>query len=181
MDKLLQLKITLRDSKPPIWRRILVKENINFHKLHEIIQVVMGWQNYHLYDFIVNDQRFSLPNHDFEEDVLSSKKFKLSILNEKQKMDYTYDFGDCWEHNIIVEKVLSSDTGFLYPICLKGSLSTPPEDCGGISGYYHLLQVKNNKDHPHYKEQIANWLGEDFNPKFFDLQTINNQLKREFS
>ncbi len=180
MPNIIQLKISLRDSKPPIWRRIKVKDNISFHKLHEIIQVVMGWANYHLYDFQVNDQRFSLPDKDWDENVIPSKKVKLNILKEKQKFDYTYDFGDCWEHQILVEQIMTDEMGLPYPVCIKGKLSCPPEDCGGIWGYYNFLEIKENKNHPDYKERIVNWLGEDFDPDKFDIEEANKELMERF-
>lgn len=180
MSNIIQLKITLRDLHPPIWRRIQVRDNISFHKLHEIIQVVMGWANYHLYDFHVNEQRFSLPDGDWDENVIPSKKIKLNILKEKQKFDYTYDFGDCWEHQILVEKIIPDEMGLPHPICIKGKLSCPPEDCGGIGGYYNLLNIKEDKNHPNYNDYIVNWLGEDFNPNNFNVDDINKELMERF-
>ena len=177
---ILQLKVSLRDSKPSIWRRIQVKDNITFHKLHEIIQIVMGWANYHLYDFQVNEQRFSLPDKDWDENVIPSKKIKLNILKEKQKLDYTYDFGDCWEHQILVEKIEPDEMGLPHPVCIKGKFACPPEDCGGIGGYYHLLDVKQNKNHPEYEHLIKEWLGEDFDPDNFNIEDINKELMEQF-
>ena len=179
MSNIFQMKIMLRESAPPIWRRFLVKDNLTFHKLHEILQVVMGWTNSHLYDFQIKEQRITFPLQDWDEKVINSKKVKINTLQEKQKFDYTYDFGDCWEHTIVVEKILYGQTGLPPPICLKGSLSCPPEDCGGIGGYYHLLQIKNNKSHPEYKER-GEWLGKDFNPELFDHNVINKELMERF-
>jgi hypothetical protein len=152
MTSFLQLKISLCDSKPSIWRRIIVKNTITFHKLHEILQVVMGWDNYHLYDFILNEQRFTLPDPDWDDKVIDSRKVKLQILKLKQKFYYTYDFGDCWEHQIILEKFLPNEDVFTHPICIAGALSCPPEDSGSIYGYYRLLEIKKNKKHPEYKD-----------------------------
>ncbi|MFT4305018.1 MAG: plasmid pRiA4b ORF-3 family protein [Candidatus Woesearchaeota archaeon] len=180
MANLIQLKITLYDSQPPIWRRIKVKDNISFHKLHEILQVVMGWGNCHLYDFQVNDDRISILNKKWDKNLISSKKIKLNILKEKQKFDYTYDFGDCWMHKIIVEKIEPDVFKSPYPICIKGKLACPPEDCGGMGGYYNLLHVMQNKNHPEYGELIINWLGEDFDPNYFDIDSVNEELMERF-
>ncbi len=181
MTSFLQLKISLRDSKPLIWRRIIVKDTITFHKLHEILQVVMGWENYHLYDFMVNEQRFTLPVPDWNEKVIDSKKVKLQILKLKQKFYYTYDFGDCWEHQIILEKFLPNENIFMHPVCIAGALSCPPEDSGSIYGYYRLLEIKKNKKHPEYKDLIKGWLGEKFDPERFDIQEVNKQLMEQFA
>lgn len=180
MSQILQLKISLKYSEPLIWRRFLVNGNISFHRLHDIIQVVMGWGNYHLYDFNANGQRFSIPDEDWDEKVIDSRKVKLSILKPKQKIYYTYDFGDCWEHLISIEKMVQKDAGKAYPICIAGELSCPPEDCGSISGYYRLLTIKKNKKHPEYKHLIIEWLGEDFDPEYFDLEQVNKYLRKKF-
>jgi len=180
MAKIIQLKITLIDSKPPIWRRIQVKDNTTFHKLHEILQVVMGWGNYHLYDFQVNNQCFSVPHKYSEGKIISSKKIKLNILKEKQKFNYTYDFGDCWMHKILVEKIVPDKLGLPHPICIKGKLPYPPEDYGRIGRYRHLFHIQKNKNHPEYEELIKDWLGEKFDPDLFDMKRINKELMEQF-
>lgn len=181
MTSFFQLKISLRDSRPLIWRRIIVKDNITFHKLHEILQVVMGWANYHLYDFVINEQRFTLLDHDWNDKMIDSRKIKVHMLKLKQKFQYTYDFGDCWEHQIILEKILPSEEVFMNPFCIAGALSYPPEDCGSIFGYYRLLAIQKNKKHPEYKELIKGWLGEKFDPKYFNLHQVNKQLMEQFA
>ncbi|MBI4980196.1 plasmid pRiA4b ORF-3 family protein [Candidatus Woesearchaeota archaeon] len=181
MPNIMQLKITLRDSQPPIWRRIKIKDNISFHKLHEIFQVVMGWTNSHLYDFQVDGQRLSVPKYfDWDDKLMDSRKIRISTLKPSQKFDYTYDFGDCWEHQIIVEKIEPNEMGLPHPVCIKGKLSCPPDDCGGIGGYYRLLHVRRNKNHPEYKELIKEWLGEDFDPNYFEIEEINKELMERF-
>lgn len=180
MINVLRLKVMLRDSNPPIWRKFLVKDNITFHKLHEILQMVMGWTNSHLYDFQVEEQKLAFPIQDWDKKGINSKKVKINTLQEKQKFAYTYDFGDCWEHTVVVEKVLSGQTDLSHPVCLEGSLSCPPEDCGGMGGYCYLLHIKSNKKHPEYKERIVEWLGEEFNPELFDVKEINKELMENF-
>ena len=106
MARILQLRISLDRIKPEIWRKFLVEDSISFERLHKIIQTVMGWENYHLYDFNVNGNRFSIPDSNCDADIIDSRKVKLSLLKPKQKFSYTYDFGDCWEHTIVVEKIL---------------------------------------------------------------------------
>src|SRR3989344_8735219 len=104
----LQLKITLNGIKPKIWRRFLVSDNISFHQLHNIIQDAMGWGNYHLYSFIIDGVRIELPDEEAYSESKNSKKIKLFnyLTEEKQKLEYDYDFGDGWRHELIVEKIL---------------------------------------------------------------------------
>ena len=180
--KIFQLKIVLKGSSPPIWRRFLVEDNISFHKLHEIIQTVMGWENCHLYEFSVSELRISIPPEEYggepyENRELSSKKAKISILgSEKLKFSYLYDFGDSWEHAIIVEKIVEKTRSPKCPVCIAGKMSCPPEDCGGIWGYSELLEIRKDKNHPEYEKKVANWLDEDFSPEKFEIEEINRCL-----
>ncbi|KXB01460.1 hypothetical protein AKJ44_02495 [candidate division MSBL1 archaeon SCGC-AAA261F17] len=185
--KTLQLKIILDGVKPPIWRRFLVKNSMTFRDLHKIIQIVMGWEDYHLYEFSVNDlriedaERFSVdsmwkafrPKAETE----SAKRTRLSELlkTEKQKFSYLYDFGDSWRHTVVVEKILD-DGERETPACLAGERACPPEDCGGVWGYEELLKIKEDKNHPLYQERIVEWLGEGFDPESFDLDGVNEAL-----
>ena len=180
MTKILQLKITLEGISPKIWRRFLVKDNITFQKLHDVIQIVMGWGNYHLYSFYIDKQRIGVPDPHFDNDLLNAKKVKLKDkLSLKQKFGYVYDFGDNWEHALIVEKILNDKDAAIVPICLEGERAGPPEDCGSYPGYYELIKIKKNKKHPEYKERIAEWLGEDFDFEKFNLNEINNELLKQ--
>lgn len=187
MDEIFQLKITLEQTAPPIWRRILVKKNSTFLQLHYIIQIVMGWENYHLFEFRMNDMRIGEPNEEEEEfndlmfgtsNLLDAAAVTLdSIITEtKQKINYEYDFGDGWRHKIVVEKFLPRDKQSPYPICIGGKLNCPPEDCGGIPGYYHLLEILEDKRHPEYKEMVE-WLGEVYEPEYFNKEEVNQELK----
>ena len=179
MTNVLQLKITLEGISPKIWRRFIVKDNISFHKLHEIIQIIMSWGNYHLYSFYIGKERIGLPS-DFDNDLLNAKKIKLKdMLSLKQKLGYVYDFGDNWEHTLIVEKILDEKDIKECPICLKGERACPPEDCGSYPGYYQLMKIKKNKKHPEYKERIVEWLGEDWNFEYFNINEINKELLKQ--
>lgn len=179
MTKILQLKIKLDGSSPPVWRRFLVSDSVTFTQLHNVIQKVMGWENYHLYEFEAGNARISVPNEDLE-DIIDSKKIALSdiLKTERQKIRYTYDFGDSWEHSITIEKILENNNGIRVPTCISGERACPPEDCGGIYGYKELLEIKKNKNHPEYKEMIVEWLGEDFDPEKFDISEANKSLKK---
>ncbi len=177
MTNILQLKIQIDGIEPKIWRRFLVKEKISFHDLHKVIQIVMGWSDYHLYSFYVNKEEIGLPDPDFRNDLLNAKKIKLKDkLLLKQKFGYMYDFGDGWEHKLVLEKILSDTDTALVPICLEGERACPPEDCGSYPGYYELMDLKKNKKHPDYKERVVGWLGEDFDFEHFNLEEINKEL-----
>ena len=130
-----QLKVTLRDIRPPIWRRFLVPDR-SLAMLHEAIQVAMGWANYHLYSFEAGDESYTDPKGAAELDMEDAGRARLSdfIPGEKARFGYTYDFGDNWEHEVLVEKVLPPGEGQNYPVCVDGRRSCPPEDVGGAVG-----------------------------------------------
>jgi len=177
-----QLKISLVGSRPLIWRRFLVSNDITFKKLHSIIQVVMGWYDYHLYEFIIDGTSITDPEtiaESFDKDAIDCETTKICefIKYEKQKILYIYDFGDGWEHNITVEKILSDNTELEHSICLDGKLSCPPEDCGGLGGYYYFLKAIRDKNHPKHKDMLE-WIGGEFDPNEFYLDIVNQDLKR---
>ena len=134
-----QIKVTLKGSRPPSWRRFQISGDISLHKLHEILQMVMGWTNSHLYRFDIVGSHFGEPDPEYKDygiDMRDAKRAKLSqvVTFEKSKFIYEYDFGDSWLHEVVVEKILPAEPGILYPICLTGRRSCPPEDCGGTGG-----------------------------------------------
>jgi hypothetical protein len=181
MYDILQFKITLLGTKPPIWRRVLVDKSTTFEHLHHIFQLSMGWTNSHLHEFEINGYRIAEPNKDLDEEFgdksidASTVTLDSIITDTKEKFKYTYDFGDSWEHQIVVEKFLPRDTKTKYPICIDGKLNCPPEDCGGIGGFYELLDIINNKRHPE-REEMLEWLGGQYDAEYFDKDEINQQL-----
>ena len=174
-QNVLQCKISLRHIKPAIWRRVLVPDNIFLSEFHEIIQTAMGWDNYHLHAFSINGIQYSdSETSDMDEmNVENEETVRLSqvITGPKQKIYYEYDFGDRWEHVIVVEKILPFDPTAKYPICLAGKRACPPEDCGSEPGYYDILEALQNKE----DEELLEWLGE-YDPEHFDLETVNARL-----
>lgn len=172
-----QLKITLDQIKPPIWRRVLVPGSITLPKLHTLIQRVMGWQDYHMHGFRVGQTNYGQPDGDLIGYVLSENRIKLAQVAsaEKCKFKYEYDYGDDWIHTVLVEKILPADDGVRYPICLTGKRACPPEDCGGPWGYVEFLEAINNPEHPEH-EDMSEWVGEDFQPEAFDLDAVNAAL-----
>ncbi|MBA3441494.1 MAG: plasmid pRiA4b ORF-3 family protein [Pyrinomonadaceae bacterium] len=184
-ETIYQLKITLDESKPPIWRRVLVTGDTSLHKLHWIIQAAMGWTNSHLHQFIVDETYYSQPDFGLDEhgdlEVENERTANLGQmgLRPKDRFVYEYDFGDSWRHIITVEKVLERQSGVRYPQVVAGKRACPPEDCGGIWGYDDFLKIIQDKKHPEYKETLA-WAGGSFDPEAFVLEEANQELRRVF-
>lgn len=177
-----QLKITLKDYRPPIWRRVQIRSDITLAQLHWVIQFSMGWTNSHLHSFTIQGIEYGVPMPEFgfdEIDLWDERPVKLSkvISGEAFKFSYLYDFGDSWEHNILVEKVLEADPEINYPICIKARRACPPEDCGGVWGYRNFLEAIQNPDHPEHDE-LLEWVGGSFDPEEIELDEINSLLKR---
>jgi hypothetical protein len=173
-----QIKVTLKNSKPPIWRRIQVPGDVKLSKLHLILQEVMGWADYHLHQFIVNGIYYSTPHPDDFYEVKDERRVALHQVasGEKFKFIYEYDFGDSWEHELLVEKVMPPEQGAYYPRCIKGKRACPPEDVGGVWGYDDFLEAIKDPDHPEH-EAMLDWVGGEFDPEEFDLDGINEALK----
>ena len=172
-----QLKISLRDIRPPIWRRVQVQSSTTFSQLHLIIQAAMGWYNCHLHSFSIQGIEYGKPNPDYGLDLRDENKAKLNqvIKQEKSKFSYTYDFGDSWEHTILVEKILPQEPKVSYPLCIKAKRACPPEDCGGAWGYMEFLEAMQNPTHPEH-QNFQEWIGGNFDSEFYDLQEINQRL-----
>nr|WP_255515597.1 plasmid pRiA4b ORF-3 family protein [aff. Roholtiella sp. LEGE 12411] len=173
-----QLKITLKNIRPPIWRRIQVLSSTTLQQLHLIVQEVMGWDNYHMHQFSIAGIDYGQPEPEYDFNVRSEKTVKLNqvVKSEKFKFSYTYDFGDSWEHEILVEKELPSTLDTNYPICITGKRACPPEDCGGSWGYAELLEIITSPSHPEYEERME-WVGEGFSPDTFDINEVNQRLQ----
>ena len=176
-----QLKVTLKGSKPPIWRRILLPD-VTLGQLHEILQVVMGWSNSHLHQFIVRGEHYSMSPEDdldngmetrHEESLLISQ---IATAGRKVRFIYEYDFGDDWQHEVVLEKTLEPGAGLTYPLCLEGKRACPPEDCGGVWGYAGFLEAMSDSKHPNHREMKA-WIGGRFDPEEFSVESVNGRLK----
>jgi len=179
LNLIYQLKVTLRGSRPPIWRRVLVPGKFSLRKLHQVIQLVMGWTDSHLHQFIIDGQYYSIPSSEDYEPVRDERRHSLSQIatREKRKFFYEYDFGDSWEHEIVVEKILSPESGVKYPACIKGKRACPPEDVGGLWGYETFLEAIGDPHHEEHDSYLE-WVGGDFDPEACDLGEINQALAR---
>lgn len=176
-----QMKVTLKHSKPPIWRRIQVAGDTRLDKLHLILQEAMGWENYHLHQFIVGGTYYGKPHPDYDAffEMKDEKKVRLNQIapQEKFKFIYEYDFGDSWEHELLVEKILPPEPDVHYPRCIKGKRACPPEDVGGVWGYDSFLEAIQNPDDSEHEDMLE-WIGGEFDPEAFDLDEINEALRR---
>ena len=157
-----------------------VEPDTRLDRLHQILQATMGWYGGHLHEFTVGRTSYgdTDPNVGMGDEVEDQRRMSLgkAAPAAKSKLSYQYDFGDSWEHELLVEKVLPADPATAYPICVAGARACPPEDCGGVWGYADLLEVIQNPDHPEHEERLE-WLGGEFDPEAFDLDAINGRLK----
>jgi hypothetical protein len=182
-DMVLELKISLVESKPPIWRRVIVPEFLTLADLHRVIQIVMGWENSHLHEFEVSDGRYT----EFEEDIQSGAGDSTAVTLRSLKLNregrtflYNYDFGDDWLHEIVVESSRPADDSVKFPVCVTGRRAGPPEDSGGVHRYAYLLEAVSDPANPDHQELSA-WLDPNFDPEAFDADRVNQDLRRVFS
>ena len=172
-----QLKVTLRGIRPPVWRRIRVASTIDLRRLHDVIQETMGWTQSHLYAFEIDGEQYGEPSPYDDIPVRSAKSMTLrrAAPEPGMKFLYTYDFGDDWEHLILVENVLAPERGQTYPSCVTGRRSCPPEDVGGIWGYQEFLEAIADPEHPEH-DNLLEWIGGSFDPAAFDVAVVNARL-----
>ena len=180
-DQVFEIQIILRGSKPKIWRRMLIPSDLPLSDFHEVIQTSMGWQDSHLHQFEKNNIYYTMKIEG--DDFYDNKKKKdykdlvvSDLLTKKHdRITYEYDSEDRWEHDIFLEEIVPSDSQTKYPLCIEGKMSCPPEDCGGIQGYHDILVIIKNPEHIYY-ENYKDWLDEDFDPEYFDLEEVNRRL-----
>ncbi|MDQ8733964.1 DUF6155 family protein [Paenibacillus sp. LHD-38] len=175
-------KIELDDMAPSIWRQFQFHPEITFHQLHKIIQVMMGWEDYHLYEFHIGGQVIGLPDPTFEDmetrEVLNARREKVTkyLQKENTEFSYIYDFGDNWRHTIKLEKVDTSASADVSPICLGGERSCPQEDVGGVWGHQNMMEALLNPNHPEHGE-FKEWLKEGYDPETFHYDEVNDKLR----
>jgi hypothetical protein len=155
-----------------------VAPDIKLADLHKVIQTVMGWENCHQHQFIIDGQYYTVPDNEGMIDTVDYRRVKLNELmsQEKQEILYEYDFGDGWVHMLTLEKISLREPGGIYPHCVDGKRHCPPEDCGGPPGYDDLLAVIKNPDHPEHDDMMA-WLDGGFDPEKFNISVVNKRLQ----
>lgn len=168
-DRIYQLKITLTDSEPAIWRRLLVEATTDLEELHRIVQITMGWQNVSNYHYRIGKQRSDT------QPCLLQMPLNEIVRDDLTRFVYVYDLRDGWFHTIEVEMVLPADPQGQYPHCVTGELRCPPEGSGGIWGYNELLEILDDTSDP---QHLTRWdeVGGDFDPDYFDVDLVNMQL-----
>lgn len=180
-----QCKVTLRDTRPEIWRRLLVPSELTLGQFHDVLQVAMGWQDCHLHEFQIGGESYGVrdANDGFggEPGCINERKVRLSqkFSQPGDEAAYTYDFGDGWEHSIVLEKIIAPEAGVSYPFCAAGELHAPPEDCGGVGGYYELLDAIRDPNHEDHEEML-DWVGGAFDPESFSADDVNERLRWMF-
>ena len=176
-----QIKVTLLGTRPPIWRRLLVPAGLTLEHLHDVLQAVMGWEDCHMHDFRIGPKRFGKPDPNDRLMGLpatgNERTVRLFTVLGKvgAKAVYTYDFGESWEHAIVIEKGLPPEPELPYPVWVGGKLHGPPEDCESIPGYYNLLEALRDPAHDQHEEMLE-WVGSDFDPQAFSVADVNQRL-----
>ena len=172
------MRISIVGYQPEIWRRVLVPGSVRLAKLHLILQDVMGWTNSHLHAFRMDGALYGMQFDDCPEDELDEAKFAVAdVVGLNDRFIYEYDFGDSWDHEVVVEHASRVRPVLKFAVCLDGANACPPEDCGGTSGYEELLEVLADPTHEAYKH-YSSWAGRDFDPTKFDLAQVNAALQR---
>jgi Plasmid pRiA4b ORF-3-like protein len=173
-----QLKITLQEVTPPVWRRVLVPGGYTLDRLHRVIQFAFGWQDVHLHSFEVEGVQYGQPDPAGELGLRDELDVRLDAVAAKDGwLRYTYDFGDWWEHDIEVEAISLADPDERYPLVLDGERACPPEDAGGAYGYANLLAALADPGHRDHEVMRA-WLGRPFDPAAFDASRASTLLRR---
>lgn len=184
-DRIYMLKIRLLEIHPEIWRRFVVPGDITLDRLHDVIQIVMGWKDYHQHEFSIGRQRYT-ENPEFKEDGVSENRFRLvDLIKQKGRtFVYRYDFGDSWEHEITLEDSRYHNPQLQTPLqCIEGENACPPEDVGGVHGYFEFLnalQDPKHEEHTHYKTWYAAfpWYDGVFDGSRYNVDKVNYELMK---
>lgn len=178
-ERLYLLKIQLLDIEPAIWRRFVVPGNITLDRLHDVIQIVMGWTDSHLHEFTIGKKRYT-EYPEYKDDGLECGRYRLvDLIKQKgRKFSYLYDFGDSWEHELIVEnsRYFNSKTGGDI-VCLDGERACPPEDVGGVRGYFDFCAVLKDPLDEEY-EHLKGWSGGNYDSTIFDADSVSWELTK---
>lgn len=174
-----QLKVTLEEIEPPVWRQLEVSGDITLSKLHSVIQLAMGWLDYHLHEFRMGDVTYGEPDPEFDDDreVKDDRRARLSrsVSGVGEEFIYLYDFGDGWTHRVVVEDIRPREPRIRYPRVLAGARACSPEDVGGPDGYVDFLEAIVDPKHPEH-DAMLEWVGGEFDPEAFDVDAKNREF-----
>lgn len=171
------MRVSLSEVEPTVWRRLLVPGGVRLAKLHDVLQAAMGWEDSHLHCFRIGDRRYGQQFDDYPPDELDEKDVTvLQAVGEDDHFVYEYDFGDGWEHEVVVESISTAPPGLRFAVCLDGANACPPEDCGGPPGYASILGALADPGHEEH-EDFTSWLGGPFDPAAFDVAAVNAALQ----
>jgi hypothetical protein len=172
-----QLHVSLLDVEPLVWRRILVPGSARLSTLHVVLQAAMGWENAHLHAFHIGAARYGPCFDDYPSDEIDERKVSVvQALKGQERLRYEYDFGDSWEHDVVVEATSVTPTALKFAVCLDGRNACPPEDCGGAGGYQAMLEALADPARGE-RDEYLEWLGGDFDPSAFDVAAANVALQ----
>jgi hypothetical protein len=176
--QIFQLKMSLAGVRPPVWRRVLVPAGYTLDRLHRVAQHAMGWRDCHLHSFEIDGVQYGEPDPDGELALHDELDVRLdAVVGKGSRFSYTYDFGDWWEHDLVVEDALTADPDERYPVCLDGERACPPEGIGGPAGYQALLAALADPTDPEYAA-LRDWAGPGFDPSIFDAGRAGTLLRR---
>ncbi|MCF0091657.1 plasmid pRiA4b ORF-3 family protein [Micromonospora sp. NPDC049114] len=176
--QIFQLKMSLAGVRPSVWRRVLVPAGYTLDRLHRVAQHAMGWRDCHLHSFEIDAVAYGEPDPDGGLALHDELDVRLdAVLGKGSRFSYTYDFGDWWEHDLVVEDALTADQDERYPVCLDGERACPPEGIGGPPGYQALLAALADPTHPE-APVLRDWVGAGFDPTFFDPTVATTLLRR---
>jgi hypothetical protein len=179
VDRIARIRIELDEIAPAIWRRVAVPLVTSLKGLHEVIQAVMLFENYHLFQFDVGDKRYGIPDPEWDQvrKILDAKNIRLGALVDRgvSAFSYTYDFGDNWQHTVRIEKIIAADPALDYPRFIDGARRAPPEDVGGIPGFEEFLDAMAKPRHRE-RSHLIKWYGRPFDPDDIDPPTIADRI-----
>jgi hypothetical protein len=177
--QIFEFRLSLQHVHPTVWRRIQVPDDCTLARLHKIIQAVMNWQDYHLHEFTVQSQAYGDPEVDEDDRLVDDRTVRLRNLDLAigDRVEYAYDFGDNWQHVLELEGKMPPAEEAVYPVCVGGERTAPPEDVGGVSGYEEFLEALLDPRHEEH-EHMKSWVGRPFDPAAFSVAEANERLRK---